>query len=286
MSSAMMYATTNTSLNSWAKPYMFQVYFKYTQVEAIILSAVGFLTGSAPSSSGYNAQDRTKILAINKAMLCEWGQYKTADQYVKRFLFKNISPRSQALCVSGMGRSFLRQVALIAPFAKDMETEFQKDPNYNTITNNLGSYLNSTGTGVSSIDSMKSWLELMSVTGVLHGSTFSMSRLSLTHNMLSVNSAESETFTVRDASLTKVLMVTILGTHEEFYVFSDHLPATNPYNINSVLQTFDKKTTALKEAWQKEITKDPVLYKTYGWILSDHGPNFKDGKQLTLVTYF
>lgn len=286
MSSAMMHATTNTSLNSWAKPYMFQVYFKYMQVETIILSAVGFLTGSAPYSSGYNAQDRSKILSINKAMLCEWGQYKTADQYVKRFLFKNIAQRSQALCVSGMGKSFLRQVALIAPFAKDMEAEFKKDPNYKTITSNLESYLQQTGTGVSSINSMQSWLELMSVTGVLHGSTFSMSRLSLTHNMISVNSAESETFTVRDATLTKVLTVTILGTHEEFYVFSDHLPASNPYNINSVLQSFDKKTTALKEDWQKEITKDPAVYNTYGWILSDHGPNFKDGKQLTLVTYF
>ena len=84
----------------------------------------------------------------------------------------------------------------------------------------------------------------------------------------------------------RILAGTVLGTHEEFYVFSDSLPATYPYNISEVLTEYDGQTAALKAQHQIEITKDPVVYNNYGWILSDHGPNFLDGKQLTLITYF
>ena len=167
-----------------------------------------------------------------------------------------------------------------------MEKEFKEDPNFKTITSNLKSYLQLTGTGVSSIDTMKSWLELMSVTGIVHGSTYSMTRLSMTPSLVSLNSPYSDTFTVRDATLVRVLSVTILGADEDFYVFSDSLPVTYSSGISKVLLSYDRKTTHLKDLYYKEITKDPMVYKTFGWILSDHGPNFMDGKQLTLITYF
>ena len=284
MSSAMTHATTNTSLYSWSKPYMFQVYFKNTQVEALVFSAFGFLTGSAPNSTGYDTQDREKILAINKVMFTEWGTYKTADQYVKKFLLKNISPKALSNC--DIGVSLRKQVELIRPYANAMDKEFKKDPNYKTINSDLESYLQQTGTNVSSISSMKSWLELMSVTGIVHGSTFSLTRLSMTQSIVSVNSFQSDTFTARDAGFMILLTGTVLGTHEEFYVFSDSLPATYPYNIKDALLAYGTKTTDLKAQYQKDITKDPAVYKTFGWILSDHGPNFLDGKQLTLITYF
>jgi hypothetical protein len=72
MSLAMNYATTNTLLNSWARTYMFQIY-KYKQVELIVFAVNGILTGSAPGSAGYDIVDREKVLAVNKAMLCEMG---------------------------------------------------------------------------------------------------------------------------------------------------------------------------------------------------------------------
>jgi hypothetical protein len=284
MSSAMDHATTNTSLNSWARPYMFQIYFKYTQVESLVLAEDGFLPGSAPDCSGYDTADRDKILSLNKEMLSEWGTYKTADKFVKKFLLGNISPK--ALCGSGIATALLNQVALISPYANAMEKEFKKDDNFKSITSNLKKYLQLTGTGVSSINSMRAWLELMSVTGIMHGSTFSMTRLCMTQSIVSVNSYQSDVFTPRDARFMRILAGTILGTHEEFYVFSDSLPATYPYNISEVLSEYDDKTTALKALHQTEITKDTDVYNTYGWILSDYGPNFMDGKQLTLITYF
>ena len=284
MSSAMDHATTNTSLNSWAKPYMFQIYFKYTQVESLVLATDGFLAGSAPNCSGYDTSNREKLLSLNKQMLTEWGTYKTADKFVKKFILGNISQKS--LCGSGIATALLKQAALISPYANAMEKEFRQDSNFKSITSSLKRYLQLTGDGVSSISSMRAWLELMSVTGIMHGSTFSMTRLCMTQSIVSVNSYQSDVFTPRDTRFMRILAGTVLGTHEEFYVFSDSLPATYPYNISAVLTEYDGQTAALKAQHQIEITKDPVVYNNYGWILSDHGPNFLDGKQLTLITYF
>ena len=181
---------------------------------------------------------------------------------------------------------FLKQSALIPSFTSAMVKEFKKDPEYKKINTNLKTYLKLTGEGVSSIETMKSWLSMMCVTGILHGSTFSMTRFGMTHSFVSVNSITSTTFTVTDFKMVYLAAGTVLGTSEDFHVFSDSLPAVNPYGINRVLQSYDSKTAALKDAYQKEITKDPDSYNKYGWILSDHGPNFVDGKQLTFVSYF
>jgi hypothetical protein len=284
MSSGMVYATNNTLLSSWAKPYMYQIYFKYMQVEALILSKTGFITGSAPFSSGFNAIDRDTILEILKSMLMEWGSYKTADQYIKKFLLSGIS--SKTLSNAGIATALLKQVDLIQPYASALEKEFKKDPNYKTITSNLKKYFKLTGDDVCEIESMKAWVEIMSVTGMVHGSTHSMTRLSLTPSLVACNSLDSDVFTARDAYLFRVLSVTILGTDEDFSVFSSSLPASYPSGISRVLHAYDQKTAALKELHQIEITEDSDVYNNYGWILSDHGPNFVDGKQLTLVTYF
>jgi hypothetical protein len=284
MSSGMDYATNNTALNSWAKPYMYQIYFKYMQVETLILSKTGFLTGSAPLSSGFNAIDRDTILDILKSMLMEWGSYKTADQFVKKFLLNNISCKT--LSNAGIATALLKQVDLIQPYASALEKEFKKNPNYKTITSNLKKYFKLIGDDVCEIESMKAWVEIMSVTGMVHGSTHSMTRLSVTPSLVACNSLDSDVFTARDSYLFRVLSVTILGMDEDFSVFSSSLPTTYSSGISKVQHTYDQETAALKALHQIEITKDPEVYNTYGWILSDHGPNFVDGKQLTLITYF
>lgn len=284
MSSGMDYATNNTALNSWAKPYMYQLYFKYMQVETLILSKTGFLTGSAPLSSGFNAIDRDGILAILKSMLMEWGSYKTADQFVKKFMLSNISCKT--LSNAGIATALLKQVDLIQPYASALEKEFKKDPNYKTITSNLKKYFKLVGDDVCEIESMKAWVEIMSVTGMVHGSTHSMTRLSVTPSLVACNSLDSDVFTARDSYLFRVLSVTILGMDEDFYVFSNSLPTTYSSGISRVQHAYDQKTASLKALHQIEITTDPAVYNTYGWILSDHGPNFVDGKQLTLITYF
>ena len=281
----MDYATTNTSLNSWARTYMFQAYLVYTRIQGGGLAVNGLLAGAAPNSSGFDMTgDRPKVLGIVTAILREWCTYKTADDVVKKLLMKHIDQKS--VRSSGVGRSFLKQLELVAPFSRAMEKEFKKDSKFDSITCALKTFLDSTGTG-NSIDSMRSWLEVNTITSMLHGCSLSLLRLIATHSMISVNSFGSSTFTTRDAKMWRAYTGGPLETSEEWYPFSDHIPSTtNPYNINKVLQFYDKRTTALKSQVQKEITQNAAEYKTYGWILSDFGPNFKDGKQLSYTGYF
>lgn len=285
MSSAMDYATTNTSLNSWAKTYMFQVLVVYTRIETVGLAVNGVLTGPSTLSPGFDvAGDRAKVLAIHKAMLLEFGTYKSAENWAKKMVLKHID--QNALCSSGVGKAFLKQLELVAPFSSAMDREFKKDPNYKSITSSLKAYLQSTGKGVNSIRSMRTWLEMNTITSILHGSALSLLRLIGTQSIMSVNSFDSPTFTTRDSRLWRVFASAPLETRKEFYAFSDQIPSVNPYNINKVIQIFTEKTAALKDLHQEEITEDEEEYKKFGWILSDYGPNWKDGKQLSYTGYF
>jgi hypothetical protein len=280
----MDYATTNTSLNSWARTYMFQAYLVYTRIAGGGLAENGLLAGAAPNSSGFDTTgDRPKVLTIVKAILREWSSYKTADDVIKKCLMKHIDPK--LLRSSGVGKSFLKQLELVAPFSCAMEKEFKKDKSYESITSSLTTFLDSTGAG-NSIDSMRSWLEVNTITSMLHGCSLSLLRLIATHSFLSVNSFDSPTFTTRDSKMWRAYTGGPLETSEVWYPFSGRIPSENPYNINKVIKMYDRKTTALKDQVQREITKNDAEYKTFGWILSDFGPNFKDAKQLSYTGYF
>jgi hypothetical protein len=283
MTSAMVHSTKGTSLSSWAKPYISNLYLKYVEVETLLFSKAGYLSGTRPKSPGYDVVDRDKLLKTNKEMLSEWGTYKTAEEYIWKFLFKNIN--KEKLIASGAAEAFLSHTDLVAPYARDMEVEFKKDFNFGKIESKLATFMSETGKGVSKLDSMRAWAEILSVTGILHGSTLSMSRLVLTHSFLSVNSPESASFTTQDAAWTSVITGTILGCLEDFHVFSNSLPSNTPYNINRVLLEYDNKTNDLKAKYFKKISENEEIFKKFGWILTDHGPNLMDGKQLTITTY-
>jgi hypothetical protein len=282
MTTGIVHATFKTDLESWAQPYVMNIYLKYLEVETLLFSKEGYLTGRG--FTGYRVKDREKVLAINKKMLCKWGAMKTADEFVSDFLFVNID--AAAMKKAGLCEEFFKHVAIVAPYATAMDNEFQKNTKtYQTIKDKLKGYMSKTGDGVSSVDNTKTWMELMSVTGILHGSTLSMSRLVLTHSFMALNTPESLKFTLRDAVWCTTITGTILGALDDFHVFSNTLPATSPYNVNRVLLEFNAITHDLKAKYFKKISEDAETFENYGWILTDHGPNFVDGKQLTVTTY-
>jgi hypothetical protein len=281
MTTGMVHATAGTALHSWAQPYVLNIYLKYKEVETLLYSKLGYLSG--PGITGYRVANRAKLLSVCRAMLCKWGTFTTSEEYITQFLFPHIKP--EMFVKFNILKAFRTHTDLISKYADAMDKEFVKDENYNKINKELSDFLSKTGTGVSSISNIKTWLELMSVTGVLHGSTLSMSRLVLTHSFMVTNSPESDIFLARDALWLSVITGTILGTLEDFHVFSNTLPATSPYNVNRVLLEFDAITHNLKAQYFKEISEDAEIFKNFGWILSDHGPNLVDGKQLTVTTY-
>ena len=284
MTTGIVHSTSKTDLESWAKPYVLNIYLKYVEVEKSLFGEGGFLTGTGASGYRVKEKDSKKVLEINREMLCKWGSVKTANEYISDFLFENMD--AAAMKKAGLCEEFLKHVDIISPYATAMDNEFKKNIATNAvITDRLTTYMSKTGKGVSSVNNMKTWMELMSVTGILHGSTLSMSRLVLTHSFLSLNTPESPTFTERDVAWVKTMTGTILGALDDFHVFSNTLPCTSPYNVNRVLLEFDAITHDLKAKYFKKISEDAEIFENYGWILTDHGPNFVDGKQLTITTY-
>ena len=282
MTTGIVHSTTKTDLESWAKPYVMNIYLKYVEVEKLLFSPKGYLTGDG--ATGYRVKDSKTVLEINREMLCKWGSVKTANEYISDFLFENMD--AAAMKKAGLCEEFLKHVDIISPYATAMDNEFKKNIATNAvITDRLTTYMSKTGKGVSSVNNMKTWMELMSVTGILHGSTLSMSRLMLTHSFMSLNKPESLTFTKEDAAWCTTTSGTILGALDDFHVFSNTLPCTSPYNVNRVLLEFDAITHDLKAKYFKKISEDAEIFENYGWILTDHGPNFVDGKQLTITTY-
>merc|ERR1711920_148050 len=67
----------------------------------------------------------------------------------------------------------------VTPFAEELSEALKKlDPKAHEKTEgNIKSFMAACGRDVSSIDSISSWLQLMCMTGIVHGSTLSYSRL-------------------------------------------------------------------------------------------------------------
>lgn len=230
----------------------------------------------------YHSADHKATMAVNKAMLCEWGSFKSADEYAYNFLFKNIPKGIQrdVICPE-----FKLHLALMGEYGSEIGAAASKD-GLDAVNPKLDLYFKATGRGVSSVDNLKTWAELMAVTGVLHGSTISMTRLFLTTSVLAERSPNLKKFDKSDSSIFTTSIGTILGFLEDYRVFSSTLPSsTIPHNISLVLTKYDRLSTDIKAKYLKNITENMEEFKNYGWILTDHGPNFLDGKQLTLSTY-
>lgn len=82
--------------------------------------------------------------------------------------------------------------------------------------------LSNCGDGVSAIADIDNWVQLMSVTGIVHGSTLSLSRMLITEEMLK-RVSDSTTYTDVDAQLAFTAAGTIVGMIPDRHVFSSSL---------------------------------------------------------------
>ena len=276
-----VFSATNPSsrLHAWASAYVQNVYVKYLEVERLLYNKKsGALTGKL-----YKATNPDRVLEVAREMLCLWGSLKTSDEYMYKFIFAGVKP--EHVKRANLLNQFFKHQELVGPYAKDLNAIFSKDPGYGAMNNAIKSFMSRTGRGVSSIDNVSTWIELMTVSGLLHGNTLSMSRLILTSQVLKHNSPKSATYTDRDASLVQTVAGTIVGTLEEFRCFSNNIPSNVPYDIACVLDEYDARSTALQRQYFVEIKKNKATFRDFGWILTDYAPALIDGKQLTISTY-
>ena len=84
----------------------------------------------------------------------------------------------------------------------------------------LTSFLTQCGPGVSKVSNLRTWLEIMSVTGILHGSSLSLTRLLCTTEMLKRCDLKSEVYGLQEVATMQLGVMAMVGVVEGKHVFS------------------------------------------------------------------
>mmetsp|Transcript_30655 Transcript_30655/g.43993 ORF Transcript_30655/g.43993 Transcript_30655/m.43993 type:complete len:536 (-) Transcript_30655:236-1843(-) len=276
-------------LELWAKPYLANIAVKYEEVEALLLGSDKALTGAGFRSDG------DAVRAILKDVLCEWGSYKTANEFIDNFLLG--ACRTGSVRKAGLLPQFLKHADLIGPFSNELGAAFAKyQPDLYTKANQkVCDFLSDCGRDISQIDDIPTWIQLMSVTGIMHGSTLSFSRVILTEEMLK-RVTTSDVYSSLESGLASTVGGTTVGMIEDRHVFSAAMQQeTIRSTLNKVklmdpiakqvLIKYDALSSKLKTDLYNSLCKDPKKFREQGWVLTDHCPDGVDGKQLTITTY-
>jgi len=277
---------TNDSvvMNTWAKPYFPNVFVKYEEVASLLFSEGGILVG------GVFKAKRDQVLGIAKEIIRSWGACTTAEEFVNGFLLAGcLELGKKQIIKNGILTEFLKHADLVGPYATDLVSEFNKLNKGSELTkvdNNIRLFMTNCGTGVfTNITNMKSWIEVMSITGLMHGGTLSFTRLFMTEPIMALFTKEDK-YTETDADTMKTASATIVGMMEERFVFSDQIQnkAIMPPGLKQVITKYAALTLNLKADFFNKIVQSEPFLKD-GWALTDFCLDGIDGKQFTLTTY-
>ena len=217
-------------------------------------------------------------------MLNKWGQCTSADEWLDVMMDPNITPEDMKK--AGILTAFKKHSDLIPGFAADVKSAFRTiNQDLTTIAElRLKGYLNRCGKFASNIDTLESWIEIMCITGDVHGGTLGMTRLGAMSDVMRWRNIKDDKWEASDLDMITSVLGTMTGSEGGRYVMNGK--SDDPYDpvLQNVLNEYDSKVTALKEEYQKEITSDPD-FNDFGWILSVYATDGFDGKTLTTATY-
>ena len=299
----------NKSLHTWAMPYDENVAVKYLEVGLILIhptigDSLKKLKPFQNDPDGYTVTGVNGFGAAtgsNAAMLKEmcvnWGHCKTVDDFIDGFLLSDLynSPGGKEIAKKAdILSEFSKQAALIKPYGDDLSAAMKEadEAAFETAEKNLKKFLSNCGEGVCDIDNISSWVQLMSVTGIMHGSTISYTRATLMEDVMKWRDLDGKTWNKSDVGIVNAFN-TIQGMEVGRHVFTDAMPNSikkkwDTKNIDpkifGVMTKYDDLSQGLKEESKSKI-RAMSEFREYGWILSDWCPDGFDGKQLTIATY-
>ena len=287
------------SLHAWAKLYDDNITLKYIEVALLLYPSNLPVEDKDKVLTGERGFGGTKgIMGEMRKLLCEWGSFKTADDFKKKFLLKGIYDTAKdpekVIESSKILTEFRKHLDNVDPFATELtEAMRASNPdNFDKAEKELTEFMSECGKDVSSIDSISSWIQLMACTGLYHGSTLSTTRLGLMPEFLMWNNPTEKTFTEDEVNFISPVSATMGGMAVGRNVFTSETIIGDkwdtekiPKNVMDVLKKYDKKATDLKTKYQEEIEQRED-FREFGWILTDHCPDGFDGKQHTITTYF
>mmetsp|Transcript_22506 Transcript_22506/g.49028 ORF Transcript_22506/g.49028 Transcript_22506/m.49028 type:complete len:515 (+) Transcript_22506:210-1754(+) len=275
-------------LNMWAEDYNDNVGIKYIEVSLLLIAGPDNQNAIITGKNGFGGSAATRV--VLQSLLNQWGQNPTAEG----FFFDCMMNLSREQCErAGILTEFFKHYDLVKPFA-EQASEASKSlntPKFDKMEAHLQDYLASCGTFTSKINTFQSWLELMSVTGIIHGNTLSYTRVAGIAEVMRWRNIESDIWDEHDANLIFAGLATISGMEEERHVMSSTLHAKKHLffkrfapKLQKVLMEFSDKSNELKEEYQEAVQQEPA-FDSDGFILTDYCLDGFDGKQLTLTTY-
>merc|ERR1712045_381788 len=227
-------------------------------------------------------------LSVLKEMLSLWGTCSGSQDFVEKFLFAPaFGEQGKALASADVWvPQFRAQSDLVPAFAADVAGHMQADADYGLaeLDAAIGDFFADCGPGVFAMTSLKQWLELMSVTGLLHGCTLSLTRITFTEANLWQMAPDSDEFTPYIIEQLSTAFGTLVGLDEDREVFTAEGLEADP-QLKSVVQRHLKLSEDLKVAYRNSLDMAGPEFKAWGWILTDYFPDLFDAKQLTITTY-
>ena len=131
-------------------------------------------------------------------------------------------------------------------------------------------------------------VQLMGATGVIHGSTLSLTRLMGKSAIMRWRNIDAKEWDELDTSLISGGLGTITGMEKGRHVMAcKKVPFAFPIcrgKLQKVLDTYNGYTKRLKKAYTAELKKRSD-FSSLGYIYSDWAKDGFDGKQLTVTTY-
>lgn len=301
--------SNDTSLATWADPYDDNIAVKYLEVSALLMvHKVGDGYPSAlkdkhpdaytvTGKHGFGAATNS-IKEYNRDALLTWGKCKTAEDFMDNFLLKDLYASSngkELIEKAGILTEFKKHAAIVRPFADDLSAAMKASDEkaFTKAEEDLAEFMGACGDGVNEIDNISSWVQLMSMTGIVHGSTLSFTRAIIMPEVLAWRDSSLDEWTDLDLSFV-AMFLTADGMEIDRHVMSSSMPNMKikkwdtskiAPEVLEVMEKYDTKTGDLKNAYKESLISQGELFREYGWILSDWCPDGFDGKQLTIATY-
>jgi hypothetical protein len=294
---------TSDSIEKWADIFDDNIAIKYVEVAALLFPS-SISSDDSKLVSGVDGFGATnKIMPKVKKLLQLWGSLKNEEDFTKKFLLDGIystaSDEAQAESMLKEGNilcEYKKHSDNVQPYADDLCAAFKEDnPSAFDETNErIKKFMEACGREkgeVSSIDSISSWAQLMCLTGIVHGSTLSYTRMVVVPEVLRWRNIHSEEWDNYDISLMTGGFNTAQGMTVDRHTFTSEIKNGFEWKtdviakpVMDVLQKYDGIADELKLEYTKEIEKRDD-FREYGWILTDHCQDGYDGKQHTITTY-
>jgi hypothetical protein len=289
------------SLAAWANPYDDNIAIKYLEVAALLFhsSIQKDPTGKTQIVSGelgFGASDAV-LPVLREKVLCVWGGCKDKDDFMKNFLLKDLYDTAknpeEVIKKASILTEVTKHIDNVDPFGKDIAAAMKANDKeaFDTAEAKLKSFMNGTGVGVSSIDSIDSWVQLMCCTGITHGCTLSYTRMLFVPEVMSWRNIGDPIWDENDISVMTSALGTIVGVTPDRHVFAGEIEHGFEWetddiskNVKYVLDKYDELAETLKKEYKDVITKRED-FREYGWILTDHCEDGYDGKQHTITSY-